>query len=244
MLRILAAALLALTGLAGLAGCSRIHVPSSHNAPLFERAGETRIQASAGTHGLDFQGAHALTDRFAVIGGGSFSVGGQRINSHQYVEAAGGIYSARMGHLANRGVFRAEAFGGAGFGRAAGQTTLRLGEDELEERLAATYWKPFVQADLGVARSAFDAGLSTRLAYTRHAFRDPPDLEVPADVDGDVWTVEPAFFVRYALRDFHLQAQIGAAVPIDESDVDVQPVLFGVGVQYRLFLGIPDVAPE
>ena len=224
-----------------LSSCSRVYVPSSHNAPLLGREGETRLNASVGTHGLDVQAAHAVTNEIGVIGGGSFSFGGQRITSHQYIEAgAGGFTSLRPSWL-GPSVFRAEGYIGTGFGRSAGITSWTIDDVTVEQRVPSTMWKPFVQGNIGVSQSQFDAGLSTRLAYLNHQIGTVRDVPIPTNLDTDTWLLEPALFFRYAWEDFYFQGQIGSSVPLVESNIDVQPVTFSVGIQYRLFKGIPDV---
>lgn len=229
-------ALLALPALV-LSSCSRLYVPPQNQMPLFEREGDTRVGAALGSSGLELQGSYALTDEIGAFASSSLSVGGGRVNSHQYIEGGGAYYFSPVKHV------RLEALGGIGLGRSAGLSTYAFEGEEVEYRLNSGFQKYFLQSNAGFSDYRFDAGVSARLSHLRFQIRESPGAEIPDDLDRDTWALEPGVMFRYKMSNYQIQANLGAAVALENSGIEMQPVHFSIGVQYQLYKGIPQIGP-
>lgn len=185
-----------------VAGCTPFYVAPAMNAPLFEHGGQLHASAriESTTSSLDANGALAVTDNLAVQVGGSFGPRVKRKHGHEYGELG-------LGGFWPFGIFRLEAFGGMGYGKARGEIELA----NLTDGIMGTgdYSRVFAQLDAGFAFRYFEIGAGLRTSWVT------------------VWHTEDSTGLRRTVREFYLEpgSFIRAGWPLLKFELAMQFVL-------------------
>jgi len=199
-------------------GCAPVYTKPAINAPLFERAGDIQAAAQIGTHGVDIQGAAAVTDYLGVIAGGSNDSEGD--NRHNSVEAGIGYYE-RFGAGGN-GSFA--VFGGGGLGDSRGEGEFL----STREEAAGDFVLGFVQGDIGIASEFADVGVSGRVTYLRY------DFDVGGTGIAKVVFFEPGAFARVGSRYIKAEAQLGLVLADADDQIDWVPIHISIGLRVNI----------
>lgn len=187
-----------------LSGCSKaLYVPNNLNTPLFQKKEEFRFNvgmtANSPRANFDFQGAYAISDKFAVMANSSFMP--NPTNSHHLIEGAFGVYSAFAPDQNGFHMGRFETFGGYGFGWAS--------ESENITELTGRYQRAFLQPAVGFRNEKFDVILATRVSAVNFTDYRRTLNGVVTDVEQFGFaTIEPAaaLVAKGKLINFYFQA--------------------------------------
>lgn len=210
-----------------IAGCSRpLYLPPAAHTPLLKEKKEYQGGIYAGTHGLDVQGAYALGNHIGFMGTGSFSIAGQKANSHAYGEAGLGLFTASA-------LSRMSLFAGGGYGYTKGQSAWMVNGQEVSETASATYKRAFVQSTIAFHTALIDMGVNPRFSYMELDYLPNGTEPKPTDVNGMFF--EPVGFIGLGLGDFKLKWQFGTSLPIgQELQFSHKPFMFSMGIYFRI----------
>jgi hypothetical protein len=221
-------------------GCGHsYYVPNLQNVPLFRQAGDNMFVISSGSgiddHStmLDVQGAYALTNHFAVIGG-YFSTNQEGnedpvtdYNKGSMFEVGAGIYQP----LGKIGSF--DFFGGYGNGRqfhwydynTYDYGGIDLSNSSTEIGMAALrYNRFFARSSIGLTTKVIDLAFSARISNMRYY-----DVQYSIDNEGyeyntlshlsgmSCWWFEPAVTLRLGYSPVKLQLQVSLSEPLEEN---------------------------
>jgi hypothetical protein len=209
-----------------LAGCAPIYLPPAAHSPLLKTKREAQVGLYGGTHGMDVQGAYALTNHVAIMGSASLAYAGQNANRHAYGEAGLGLFNASA-------ISRTSVFAGTGYGYAIGQTAWNQSGNIFEGLATARYLRPFAQGTLAFHTAIFDMGITPRVAMIRMEYLQANAEALP----GKVWSTyfEPVGFMGMGLGTVKLKWQLGFSVPMSaETHVSHKSFIFSMGMHVRL----------
>ncbi len=237
--RVVVSALVALLACA----CTPVYMAPAANAPLLSKQSELHLAAYMGTNGLDAQLAYSVTDSVAVTGSVSADPSGHEDedpsetaidldNSHLYGEAALGYY------LPFEKNFVFEAFAGAGGGSTRGELVYWGETMEETAESSGTYFRPFLQADVGLSFPALDLGAAARWCVVRYDY-STPDVRFRDDVAYMLF-MEPILFGRLGWKAFKVETQIGFVIPMwGNQDLNMGWMFFhfALGLHLRFDLG-------
>lgn len=208
------------------AGCAPIYLPPAAHTPLLKEKKEYQGGLYFGTHGIDIQGAYALTDHIGFMCTGSFSVGGQKANSHAYGEGGLGLFTSSA-------LSRMSVFAGAGYGYASGNTSWDISGNTYEGRATARYVRPFVQTTMAFHTAIFDMGINPRFALLQLDYLDADSEFLPGRVRAAFF--EPVGFMGMGFGDFKLKWQLGFSVPLaTEAQFNHKSFIFSMGMYFRI----------
>jgi hypothetical protein len=206
--------------------CAPVYIPNTVNTPLLTGQNEFQLSGSAGSNGLDLQGAYAVTDEIGIMANMSLADQEQSTSSdyhkHNFKEFGIG-YMTPMGR---RGVF--EVYTGYGWGTASSRDTYDFfGTNSVAAE--GSYRRFFIQPSAGTRRANLHAALSTRLAWVTFT-----RFESAATVQKKDYTrffLEPVFTTRFGFEYFKIQAQMGLSLPLTQQKTfEGQPVIINVGL--------------
>ncbi len=231
---------LALTGIVTflISSCGpTYYVPNSQNVPLFTEQGQTHASAriSGGLYqtGFEFQGAHAVSDKRAVM-----------LNMHAInLENGGGGYFGEAGYglykqLGKRFVF--ETYGGLGYGSL---NNLYYTEDgEREIKVNTDYLRLFAQPQIALTTKVIDFAFTSRFTYAN--FGQAPNiiglpeyvqeqLQYIRDNQGNLFW-EPGITLRLGWDYVKLEGQLLFSAPFTNNDLNADPINFNLGVTMKL----------
>ncbi|MBK8807293.1 MAG: hypothetical protein IPO21_11875 [Bacteroidales bacterium] len=187
-----------------MGSCAKIYLPTSNFAPLLEEKGEVKAELSASSTGLHLSGAVAATKKLAIVTSGTISYGnftnrydlltvnvedGDDDNdfagnfSTKYGELGLGVYNIPLG------IFRMEAFGGAGLGKADDRKEYYRYTRDYD----AQYYLGYIQMNVGGSiKKFFEYGISLRFATSFYDYSyDTPKLNFSVeDLENSGYDIE------------------------------------------------------
>lgn len=214
-----------------ISSCAPVYLPPAANIPQFSEKGETQIATHVGTNGIDVQGAHSLTNSFALMGDISLNIAPSETNSHFYGEIAGGFFKP------TENILRLSAYGGLGFGDSKGESSWTFNGTVITDQAAASLFRAFLQANVGVSSQVVDFSLATRAIYLRVSYKEKDNQPVPSDpVYG--FLIEPVLSLGLGSSRIKAVAQVGLSLPLSqEIDFEYNPILMSIGLQFNLKKG-------
>lgn len=208
--------------------CATVYyAPNTHNIPLLKEQGEVKIQGGIGmaqdVRTTEFQGAFAVTDRFAVMSNYSYFYGrGEGLfelqNDNAHLLEVGGGYTLPFAN--DNLIF--EVYGGYGFGT--GTTWSDPGNTDFSLN------RFFIQPDIAFSSDILDAGFSLRGAFHNYySVQHNPEVMVTQphvlQEGSNYFMAEPAVFVRVGYRFIKAQMQAGWSVNLTDPAFRQQPFL-------------------
>lgn len=221
-------------------GCNILYAPNTVHVPLFTKknALQTKVALARGA-GVDVSAAYSITDKIALMALGSFNLresSEEVINSHAHIygEIAGGRYW-------HDGVWRMEAYAGAGYGTAEAQWRTSISSSSLQYgyRSRAEYTRLFGQINMGVEGDVLGAGVVLRPTYINFTnFRETENgLSHTTEGRSDALLLEPTAFIRAGMKDvkIELQATLVLLQPQYRRSLrfDIEPFNVSLGVQFH-----------
>lgn len=184
---------LLISSLIVLASCSTTYIPPLVNAPLLKEKDELRGGAYLTTKGLHFNLGYATGHSTAFVADGWFTILPESV-FEEWLPESGGLNFGLGLYGSNGQGAHYELYGGLGWGTG----TKRRGTDLFEN---ASYFRFFVQPDLGIRQEKFELVLASRLSYlavyqfnfegfdyggTNGLFIEPSaQIRIPVNVEGD-----------------------------------------------------------
>lgn len=203
------------------ASCAPIYVPNQVNVPMLRKPGDVNLNVGRSLSGFELQAAASVADNVGVMANASFAVEDSS-SSDTYRE--GNLVEFGVGFLSGEGEnLRAEFYGGYGVGSSEAENTFGENAAEATTYVKSDYGRLFAQSNLGFVSSFLESALSLRFSYV--SFKEPGESQL---------FVEPAATARIGFEALKLQAQLGFSIPVGDAPFDHEPVIFGLGINFRL----------
>lgn len=222
-----------------MTGCSPIYyAPNSSNVPLLSEAGETNLTVAGNSDQVEFQGAYAVSDHFALMADGGLFIPGDDENgsggSGKFLEIGAGYLKP----LAGNWVF--ETYGLAGFGNfenhfrfdSPGPTNPTVGD------ISASLFRWGVQPNFGYKSRYFSAAISSRLVNLIYhniegdlIFENVDQIEFLSD-NKSYLLAEPALTIRGGFEKVKLQLQFGVSYNITDPEFSQETSFITVGLNF------------
>ncbi len=223
-----------------LTNCNPIYYsPNSLNVPLLTSAGETNATVAGNTDQVEFQMAHAFSEKFAVLADGGLFIpkdletgeGG----SGKFLELGGGYLHPLSGNWV------LEAYGLAGFGSfenhfpeaSPGPGSPTVGD------ISASIFRWGVQPNFGFKSRYFSAAFSTRLVNVIYhnvegdlIFNQVDQVDFLTE-NNSYWLAEPALTIRGGFEKIKLQAQLGLSYNITDPEFSQESSFITVGLNFN-----------
>jgi hypothetical protein len=204
-----------------LASCAPIYVPNQVNVPMIREQGDANLSVGMSLAGFEIQGAAGVAKNIGVMANASFAVEDSS-NADSYRD--GNLVEFGVGYLSGEGEnLRAEFYGGYGVGSSEAENTFGENAAETTTYVESDYGRLFLQSNLGFVSSFLESALSLRFSYV--SFKEPSESQL---------FLEPAATARVGFEAVKLQAQLGFSIPVGEAPFDHEPVIFGLGINFRL----------
>lgn len=222
-------------------GCNPIYyTPNSHNVPLLSQAGEATLTAAGNPDQVEFQGAYAINDHFALQAQGGLFIPADDDNgnggSGKFLEIGAGY----LHPIRSNWVF--EGYGLLGFGGvenhfrydSPGPTTPIVGD------LTASILRWGIQPNFGYKSRHFSAAVSTRLVNLLYRNIEG-DLvfenvgQVPfLEENNSYFLFEPALTLRGGFQKVKLQLQLGVSYNITDPEFFQEDNFLTFGLHFTL----------
>lgn len=220
-------------------GCNPIYyAPNSHNVPLLTEAAETNLTVAGNADQVEFQGAYAFSDNFALQANGGLFIPQDDKNgnggSGRFLEMGGGY----LHPVDNNWVF--EVYGLAGYGSV--ENHFRAGSPgpmaPTTGDISASLFRWGVQPNFGYKSPYFIAAISTRLIHLN--YHNIEGNLVSENVDqvaflsehNTYFLAEPALTLRGGFEKVKLQLQLGVSYNITDSKFSQETNLMTIGLNF------------
>lgn len=224
----------------GLASCSpKYYSPNSHNVPLFSEKGETSLTLTGNGNRLEFQGAYAISNHFAIkADGGIFSppnIDNGNGGSGKFGELGVGYFISRYENL----IFETYAIVGYG-GFENHLPSTQHTYPSTKGNISANLLRVGIQPNFGFKSKNFSLAISSRIVNLSYS-------NIKGDlIYGDVlqtqylknnssnFLVEPALTLRGGSENFKLQLQYGLSFNLTNESFkqDVMFLTAGINVNF------------
>lgn len=224
----------------GLASCSpKFYTPNSHNVPLLSEKGETSLTLTGNGNQLEFQGAYAITDHFAIkADGGVFS-------PPNLDNGNGG--SGKFGEL-GVGYFRPihenwifETYGIIGYGGFENHLpSTQEDYPSTKGSISANLLRVGIQPNFGFKSKYFSAAVSSRIVNLSYSnikgdliFKDESQTNYLKNNSSN-FLVETALTLRGGIEKFKIQLQYGYSFNLTNQSFkqDVMFLTAGINVSF------------
>ncbi|TNE87588.1 MAG: hypothetical protein EP330_17990 [Deltaproteobacteria bacterium] len=184
-------------------GCAPTHVPRAGSFALLDGDGDVHAAATVGSHGASLEVTHALSEHFAIRGGGQFAP----TPSYLSTWMGSGFYTAED-------VFRFGIFGEFGAGAANSTTDYTVNGEANTAHNAGYFVHGGATVEFGVEWPNFAAGFGTRGVVQRFWHASGSDGVVP----GTLVNIEPMLMLRGGAPTAKIEVQFGIALPFPGVD--------------------------
>lgn len=222
-----------------LTGCSPIYyTPTSQNVTLFTQGGQTNLNLSGNSNRVEFMGAHALTQHWAIQGNGGLFIPKSHENenggSGNYVEAGLGYYA-----VVNEN-FVFESYGQVGYGGVENHFPSTVNDNPgTTGKIQANLFRYGIQPAFGWRSTYFSVALSSRFAGLSYSnvqgslVFDNEDQVAYLNEHDTHFLVEPALTLRGGLKKIKLQVQVGRSFNVTKQDFRQDKALLTVGLNFN-----------
>jgi hypothetical protein len=207
------------------------YVPNTQNVPVMKAKGQTNlslgINASEYTDGFEFQGAYAITDKWALQLNADWvkSSDDTSAGSGNFLEIGGGYYKSVSKYF----VF--ETYGLMGFG------SMEYTDDSNNNLgIEAKFYKIGVQPSISFSGKYFIASLSSRLAnlnYTKVSGSLFEDVDYLND-NNSFWLAEPALTLQGGFENIKIQLQFQMSYNLTDPNFKQDFNLISLGLKANL----------
>ncbi len=222
-----------------LASCSpKFYTPNTQNVPLLTEKGETNLTLAGNTNQVEFQGAYAVTQHFALQANGGLFIPADLDNgnggSGKFIEVGGGYFNPIDEHW----VF--EAYGLIGIGNFENHFPSSLIDyPETTGDISANILRVGIQPNFGYKSKYFSAAISTRISNISYnniqgslVFDDDNQIDYLEDNSSNL-LFEPALTVKGGIEKFKLQLQYGYSFNLTNADFMQDESFFTVGINFN-----------
>lgn len=220
-------------------GCNPIYyAPNTLNVPLLSEAGETNLTVAGNGDQVEFQGAYAFNEKFAVLADVGLFIPRDDENgsggSGKFLEVGAGY----LRPVNETWIF--EAYGLAGFGNfenhfridSPGPTTPTIGD------ISASLFRWGVQPNFGFKSRYFSAAISARLVNLIYSniegdliFENIDQVTFLSDNNSYI-LAEPALTLRGGFEKVKLQLQLGTSYNITDPEFSQETSFITVGLNF------------
>lgn len=221
-------------------GCSpKYYSPNTQNVPLLSQKGELNLTAAGNSNQVEFQGAYAITNSFAVqANGGLFNPKDQDNGdggSGKFIEIGAGYYNP----ISEKIIF--ELYGLAGSGSVENDLRSRATSNPTTTgKISADIFRFGIQPNIGFKSKYFTAALSSRIVNLRYSNIDGSLIYDGADQENYLrdnnsnFLIEPALTIRGGVDLIKVQFQIGHSFNLSNSTFRQDNTYATIGLNFRL----------
>lgn len=217
-----------------MSSCAPLYIPNNVNTPLLSEENEVAANIGISNSGVNTQIAYAFTDKMGILLNGAFLSNEKNssdpenfsIHKFHYGEFAIGYFENPSKNLVVEGYF------GAGLGNSASSDYLVFDHDNMIYG-EGSFYKLFLQGDVGVKGKFAEAGVALRTAYVN--FENYEYKHFDLTETQDAFFMEPSVFLRLGGPMFKFQAQVGGATKLSRKIfVMYDPFIVSFGVILRI----------
>lgn len=223
----------------GLASCSpKFYTINSHNVPLLSEKGETNLTVAGNDNRVEFQGAYAVTNNFALKADGGLFIPSDLDNgdggSGKFFEFGGGYLKP----ITENWIF--ESYGILGFGSVENHLpSTKDNNPGTNGDLSANILRIGIQPNLGYKSEYFSVAISSRfvnLSYNNIEgdliYGGKSQTQYLED-NSSSFLIEPAITVRGGFKKIKLQLQHGYSYNFTNSAFKQDVAFFTVGLNFN-----------
>lgn len=221
-------------------GCSpKYYSPNTQNVPLLSEQGEVNLSLAGNGNQVEFQGAYAAGEHFALQANGGLFIPEDLDNgdggSGRFIELGAGYYTP----VAERFVF--ELYGLAGTGNV---------ENDLRSRattnpnttgvISANIFRAGIQPNFGFKSKYFTAAVSSRIAHLSYSNIDGDLMYESVDQvtylrnNNSNFLIEPAITMKAGLERIKFQLQVGHSFNLSNEDFRQDRGYATIGLNFKL----------
>lgn len=220
-------------------GCSpKYYSPNTQNVPLLSKKGEIDLSLAGNGNQVEFQGAFAAGEHFALQANGGLFVPEDLDNgdggSGKFIELGGGYYTP----VAERFVF--EVYGLLGSGSVENNLRSRATTNPATSgNITASLFRAGIQPNFGFKSKYFTAAISSRIAHLTYSkidgdliFEGANQEDYLRDNNSNL-LVEPALTLKGGLERIKFQLQIGHSFNLSNENFRQDHTYATIGLNFK-----------
>jgi len=221
-------------------GCSpKYYSPNTQNVPLLSQKGEVNLSVAGNDNQVEFQGAYAITNGFAIQANGGLFVPKDLDNgdggSGKFIEVGAGYFKP----VTDKFVF--ELYGLVGSGSVENDLRSRATTNPATTgKLSANIVRYGIQPNFGFKSKYFSAAISSRIVNLQYSnidgslVYDGVNQQAYLRDNSSNFLIEPALTLRGGVDLVKLQLQIGHSFNLSNSDFRQDNTYATLGLNFRL----------
>jgi hypothetical protein len=206
-----------------LGSCSpKYYSPNTHNVPLLSEQGEINLNVSGNGNQVEFQGAYAVTDGFAIQANGGLFIPSDLDNGDGGSAEFGEIGLGYFRPITENWIF--ETYALAGFGKLENHLPSTMENNPgTTGKISANLYRFGIQPSFGYKSEYFSAAVSSRFVNVSYNKVDGSlifenmDQEDYLNANSSNFMIEPALTIRGGFERFKLQVQYGYSINVTQS---------------------------
>ena len=222
-----------------LGSCSpKFYSPNTHNVPLLSEQGEVNLNVSGNGNQVEFQGAYAVTDGFAIQANGGLFIPSDLDNGDGGSAEFGEIGLGYFKPIAENFVF--ETYALAGYGNVENHlvSTVEVNPGTTG-KISANLYRFGIQPSFGYKSDYFSAAVSSRFVNVSYnnvdgnLIYEDKDQEDYLNANSSNFMIEPAITLRGGFERFKLQFQYGYSINVTQSNFRQDNSHFTIGLNFN-----------
>lgn len=221
---------------AGFMSCSPLYyTPNTQNVPLLSEKGETNLTLSGNGNQVEFQGATAIGDNFAILGNGGLFIPADLDNgnggSGKFIELGAGYFTP----ITENWIF--ETYALAGIGGVENHFKTPDGPQSIGD-ISANILRIGIQPNFGYKSKYFSAAVSSRIVNLSYSnikgglIFDSENQITYLENNKSNFLLEPALTIKAGLENIKLQVQYGYSYNLSNSDFRQDDTFLTVGLNF------------